>query len=192
MYLKLVAEPSSMNRDDAQPDEAARGCMVDASIRVAKMLGYSDAAGAIRGYLILADAPLSMDGLVEATGYSKSTISTNMAQLERMGIVRRARVPGDKRHYYATIMSIDEGMKVHNKNFRQIMDVTASGAIQGLEHLERAEPGEERDRLNERLSSIREDCDRAKRLADLLDLFKIDDLIEILQGEVRRREADES
>jgi len=187
MYLKLVAEPSSMNRQDARPDEAARGCMVDASIRVAKMLGYSDAAGAIRGYLMTADTPLSLDDLAEVTGYSKSTVSTNMAQLERMGIVRRGRRPGDKKLYYSTIISIDEGRKVHNEIFREIMQILAAGAGEAMENLEAAGGGEEAERLRGRLESIRDDCIGGQRFADLLDQFSFQDLTEILGREVEGR-----
>ena len=187
MYLKLVAEPSSMNREDARPDEAARGCMVDASIRVAKMLGYSDAAGAIRGYLMMSDSPLSLDDLAEVTGYSKSTVSTNMAQLERMGIVRRGRRPGDKRHYYSTIMSIDEGRKVHNEIFREIMQILSAGAEEAMEKLEATGGGGEAERLRGRLGSIRDDCIGGQRFADLLDQFSIQELVEILAREVEER-----
>lgn len=190
MYLKLVAEPSSMNRDDPRPAEAARGSMVDASIRVAKMLGYSDAAGAIRGYLMLAESSLSLDDLAEMTGYSKSTVSTNMAQLERMGIVRRGRRPGDKRHYYSTIMSIDEGRKVHNEIFREIMQILSAGAEEAMEKLEKLEAtggGGEAERLRGRLGSIRDDCIGGQRFADLLDQFSIQELVEILAREVEER-----
>jgi len=34
--------------------------------------------------------------LVEETGYSKSTVSTNMGILERIGLVKRVVIPGDK------------------------------------------------------------------------------------------------
>ncbi|MDF0589754.1 GbsR/MarR family transcriptional regulator [Candidatus Methanocrinis natronophilus] len=187
MYLKLMADPPTMNREDPQPDEAARRSIVDASIRVAKMLGYSDAAGAIRGYLMLSDVPLSLDDLAEVTGYSKSTVSTNMAQLERMGIVRRVRRPGDKRHYYSTIISIDEGRKVHNEIFREIMQILAEGAEKGMEHLEAAGGGQEAERLIGRLGLIRDDCIGGQRFADLLDQFSIQELTEILAREVEGR-----
>lgn len=189
MYLKVVADPLSMRLEEIPPEGAAKRCMVDASIQVANMMGYSDAAGALRGSLILADGPLSMDELVEVTGYSKSTVSTNMAQLERMGIVRRVRKPGDKKHYYATITSIDEGTKAHNENFRQIMQILLTGVNEALELLEKAESSEEIDRLRLGFASFREDCTKAQRLADLLDRFSISELIEILKREVEIREA---
>ncbi|HII07490.1 MAG TPA: MarR family transcriptional regulator [Methanotrichaceae archaeon] len=180
-----------MRLEEIPPEEAAKRCMVDASIQVANMMGYSDAAGALRGSLILADGPLSMDELVEVTGYSKSTVSTNMAQLERMSIVRRVRKPGDKKHYYATITSIDEGTKAHNENFRQIMQILLAGVNKALELLEKAESSEEIDRLRLGFATFREDCTKAQRLADLLDRFSISELIEILKREVEIREAGE-
>lgn len=187
MYLKVVADSSPMIREDATPVEAAKRCMVDASIQVATKLGYSDAAGALRGVLMLADKPRSMDYLVEQTGYSKSTVSTNMAHLERMGIVRRVRLPGDKRYYYSTIISIDEGTKVHNENFRQIMQIIAAGAAKAQEILEGGEEGDDARWLRSRLALVREECSKALTLADLLDRFTITELIDILKLEVEGR-----
>src|SRR5512137_2016489 len=74
--------------------------MVDACVKVANSCGCSDAVGVLRGALILAEGPVSMDDLVEETGYSKSTVSANMSTLERLGLAKRVIVPGDKRYYY--------------------------------------------------------------------------------------------
>ncbi len=86
MYLKVVVDFQLMMREDAAPVEAAKRCVVDASIQMANLLGHSDAAGALIGSLFVADGPLSMDELVEMTGYSKSTVSINMTFLENQGI----------------------------------------------------------------------------------------------------------
>ena len=77
--------------------------IIDACVQSAKIKGYSDACGVLRGTLFLADQPMSLDDLVERTGYSKSTVSVNMNLLENLGIVKRVVVPGDKRSRYATI-----------------------------------------------------------------------------------------
>ncbi|HPS92131.1 MAG TPA: helix-turn-helix domain-containing protein, partial [Methanothrix sp.] len=60
--------------------------MIDAFVKVANSCGCSDAVGVLRGTLFLADRPVSMDELVEKTGYSKSTVSANMSTLERQGL----------------------------------------------------------------------------------------------------------
>ena len=65
--------------------------------------GYSDACGILRGTLFLSDQPLSLDDLVERTGYSKSTVCVNMNLLENLGLAKRVVIPRDKRSRYATI-----------------------------------------------------------------------------------------
>jgi DNA-binding transcriptional regulator GbsR (MarR family) len=189
MYLKFVADLLSMRLEEAPPEVAAKRCMIDASIRMANMLGYSDAAGALRGSLMLADGPLSMDELVEVTGYSKSTVSTNMTLLENQGIVRRIRKPGDKRNYYVAMQSVDETFKAENEKIRQIMQIHIAAIDEAERILEGAERNDEAERLRRLFSSMRVECVKARRLIDLVSPFTMDELIEILEREVRVREA---
>ena len=192
MYLKLVADLLPMRREDFPPEEAAKRCMIDASIQMANMMGHSDAAGALIGSLFMADGPLSMDELVELTGYSKSTVSTNMTPLESQGIVRRMRKPGDKRNYYVVMRSIDETFKAENEKIRQIMQIHIAAIDEAEKILEDAEESDEAERLRRLFSSMREECVKARRLIDLVSPFTIDELIEVLEREVEIREAGRS
>lgn len=190
MYLKLVADISAMRLDESPPEEAAKRCMIDASIKVASILGHSDAAGALMGSLFLAAGPLSMDELVEMTGYSKSTVSTNMAFLENKEIVRRTRKPGDKRNYYLVRQSIEETFKAENEKIRRIMQIRIATIDEAERILDGAE-SDEADRLHRLFSSMKEDCARARRLIELVRQFSMDELVAILNREVEMREAGE-
>jgi len=165
--------------------------MIDASIQIANLMGHSDAAGALMGSLFLADDPLSMDELVEVTGYSKSTVSTNMTHLENKGIVRRIRKPGDKRNYYVAIQSVDETFKAENEKIRQIMQIHIAAIAEAQRILEDAGDSAEAERLRRLLSSMREGCVRVRKLIDLVSPFTIDELTEILEREAAIREAGE-
>ncbi len=180
-----------MRREENSPEEAAKRCIIDASIQMANMMGHSDAAGALIGSLFLADGPLSMDELVEMTGYSKSTVSTNMTLLENQGIVRRIRKPGDKRNYYVAMQSVEETFKVENEKIRQVMQIQIAAVDEAERILEGAGRNDEAERLRRLFSSMRVECVRARRLIDLVSPFTIDELIEILEREGERRGADE-
>lgn len=194
MYLKVVVDFQLMTREDATPVEAAKRCMIDASIKMANMMGHSDAAGALMGSLHLADGPLSMDELVEMTGYSKSTVSTNMNLLENHGFVRRMRKPGDKRNYYIPphgVHGIDDTFKAGNEKMKQFMQIHIDAIGEAEKILEGVEGSDEADRLRRLFSSMKEDCARTRRLIELISPFTIDELIEILEREVAIREAGE-
>lgn len=191
MYLKVVVDFQLMMREDAAPVEAAKRCVVDASIQMANLLGHSDAAGALIGSLFVADGPLSMDELVEMTGYSKSTVSINMTFLENQGIVRRMRRPGDKRNYYIIMKNIDETFKTENEKIRQMMQIHIAAIDEAERILEGAERSDEAERLRRLFSTTRVECVKARKLIDLVAPFTIDELIEILEREVAIREAGE-
>ena len=58
--------------------------IINACIQWARIKGYSDSAGYLRGLAISAKDPVTLDELVQDTGYSKSTVSLNMNQLENL------------------------------------------------------------------------------------------------------------
>jgi len=78
--------------------------IVNACIQWARIRGYSDATGLLRGLTIISKEPASLEDLIQKTGYSKSTVSANMKLLDDLGLVKRIVIPGDRRHLYAPII----------------------------------------------------------------------------------------
>jgi DNA-binding transcriptional regulator GbsR (MarR family) len=74
--------------------------IIDACIRYANTKGWSDAMGVLRGTLFLESDPLSLDELAQKTGYSKTTVRSNMVVLENIGMVRRVVEQVGKQHRY--------------------------------------------------------------------------------------------
>ena len=98
--------------------------MIDACVQAANKKGCCDAVGVLRGTLFLETEPMSMDQLVEETGYSKSTVSSNMNLLETLGLARRVVIPGDKRYHYVLVTdpdSLRKAMLVHIKILHEWM-----------------------------------------------------------------------
>jgi DNA-binding transcriptional regulator GbsR (MarR family) len=64
-------------------------------------LGMTPAYGKLLGWLLICEPPgQSLAQLSEALGLSKGSVSTGMRVLERIGLVRRAAVPGMRGHVY--------------------------------------------------------------------------------------------
>jgi DNA-binding transcriptional regulator GbsR (MarR family) len=165
-----------MDRDEK---DILKRYMVDACVRVANSYGCCDAVGVLRGTLFLADRPISMDELVEETGYSKSTVSTNISTLERQGLVRRVIIPGDKRYHYIPVTDPDSLKKELIANMRQEMQIIIAAMNRTEEDL----------RACENVSSASlEGIDRARRfymqtdlLLDLISRYNTEELIVLLQ-----------
>ena len=56
--------------------------------------------GAIFGAVYLSPEALTLDALVEQVGVSKGAVSTNIRNLERLGIVHKQVKLGDRKDYY--------------------------------------------------------------------------------------------
>jgi hypothetical protein len=62
--------------------------------------GLPRSAGRIFGYLMLAEAPCSLDDLSEVLQVSKASVSTNARLLEQVGVLERTSEPGNRRDFY--------------------------------------------------------------------------------------------
>ncbi len=139
--------------------------IINACIQWARIKGYSDSIGVLRGLAILAEEPISLDELVLKTGYSKSTVSLNMKLLENLGLVKRIVIPGDKRHLYTPIIDLDIVMT-------NMLDAVNREIQLFCEALDRTEKdlkadGAEAGYLLERVAILREFFEQGKKTIDI-------------------------
>lgn len=127
----------------------AREHFIQGVSRIAHFWGFPKAMGAIFGVVYLSEEPVTLDELVQQVGVSKGAVSTNIRGLERLGIVHRKIIMGDRKDYYTAeqdfwkivkgilrereknefnraIMSVGESLKMLEKDFKDIDDVKMS------------------------------------------------------------------
>ena len=68
--------------------------------RISEFWGFPKAMGAIFGATYLSPQPLSLDDLVEQVGVTKGAVSTNVRALERLGMVHKRILMGERKDYY--------------------------------------------------------------------------------------------
>ena len=84
---------------DSQLD-AAHNHFIQGVSRITHFWGFPKAMGAIYGVVYLSPQPISLDELVVKVGVSKGAVSTNIRQLERLGMVHKQLRVGDRKDYY--------------------------------------------------------------------------------------------
>ena len=162
------------------PDEKdiLKRYLVDACIKVANGYGLCDAVGVLRGTLFLAEGPISMDELVEETGYSKSTVSANMSTLERHGLAKRVIIPGDKRYYYIPVTEPDLLKKQMIANARQEMQVIIAAMNRTDEDLKACV--HKSQAALDRIEKARRFYQQMDLLLDLISRYNTEELIALL------------
>lgn len=166
-----------MNQEEK---EALRRHIIDACVKAANNKGCCDAIGVLRGTLFLETEPMSMDKLVEETGYSKSTVSSNMNLLEMFGMARRVVIPGDKRYHYVLVTDPDSlrtSMLTHIKNEIRLILCALDQTEKDLR-----ESGQGAEKIKKRIESIRHFYKQTERLLDLVVKHTTEELIEILEN----------
>ena len=78
----------------------ARTNFIEGMSRISNFWGFPKAMGAIYGAIYLSPVPVSLDDLVIQAGVSKGAVSTNVRQLERLGMVHKHLQLGDRKDYY--------------------------------------------------------------------------------------------
>jgi DNA-binding transcriptional regulator GbsR (MarR family) len=153
--------------------------MIDACVKGANNRGCCDAVGVLQGTLFLTGVPLSMDQLVEETGYSKSTVSTNMGILERIGLVKRVVIPGDKRYHYIPVTDADSLRGDMIANIRQNLQCILKALDRteaDLRAWESPDPS-----VMQRIEEIRHFYRQNDKLLDLISRHNTEDLIQLLE-----------
>jgi HTH-type transcriptional regulator, glycine betaine synthesis regulator len=171
---------------DREENEILKMYMVDAFVKVANSYGCCDAVGVLRGTLFLADRPVSMDELVEETGYSKSTVSANMSTLERRGLAKRVVIPGDKRYHYIPVTEPESLKREMIINMRNEMQVIIAALNRTEEDLKTC--GYRSEAIFERIDNTRRFYMQTDRLLDMISRYNIEELIALLQWGLQEKE----
>lgn len=131
-------------------DEAKR-IMMEHFANTARRFGLSELYGYIYGLLFFEDEPLSLGEIAERTGYSLSHVSTALKLLEKIGLVKRIKKPGDKRAYYTAIKNIREWRKeAYYKKIEEDIRQTRENLLKALKEVENDE-SEEAKKIRQRI-----------------------------------------
>ncbi len=153
--------------------------IVDACVKTANKKGWCDAVGVLRGTLFLAEEPMSMDQLVEDTGYSKSTVSTSMNLLEDMGFAKRVVIPGDKRYHFIPITdpdSLREAMLVNIRSEVQLVMVALDNTERDIRN-----SGTISESILDKVANIRHFYRQTDKLLNIMSKYTTDELIDLLE-----------
>jgi len=78
----------------------AREHFIQGLSRISYFWGFPKAMGAIFGAIYLSPDSITLDELVEQVGISKGAASTNVRNLERLGMIHKQYKVGDRKDFY--------------------------------------------------------------------------------------------
>ncbi len=141
---------------------------------IGQFWGFSKGMGAIYGAVYLSMDPISLDELVEQVGITKGAVSTNVRQLERLGLVHKYVVLGERKDYYTAETDF---WKIVKGILREREKSEFDRAIRTV--------GESLELVTDASDLDEEDAERAlfyqSRLQNLFDFFKsLDNLVATL------------
>jgi DNA-binding transcriptional regulator GbsR (MarR family) len=112
-------------------DSPAESCVpgfVDAMGLFFEEYGVPRIGGRMLALLMLAERPMSLDGVARALRVSRASVSTNARLVLATGLIERASVPGDRRDYY--VFSRDawsHALETEMKGLAAIRRITEQG-----------------------------------------------------------------
>lgn len=178
--------------------------IIDACIKNVQKNGWSDAMGILWGTLFLESEPMSLDILAEKTGYSKTTVRSNMDYLESFGITRRVVGPLGKQHRYkqhryALVTDVEavrpvflsnakEGVNLILKALLQIKKTLGDNSMKETESEASLDKAMQMTELEASLAKSIQSYEETSRILDLISQFTSKELIEILERNKNRKE----
>ena len=89
----------------------ARDRFIEGIGRLATTVGVSRVIGQLYGILFLSDKPLCLNDMVEGLKISKGASSLNIRELERLGVVKKVWVKGDRKDFYEAELDFEKIIK---------------------------------------------------------------------------------
>jgi DNA-binding transcriptional regulator GbsR (MarR family) len=159
--------------------------IIDACIKSAKKNGWSDAMGILRGTLFLESEPMSLDMLAEKTGYSKTTVRSNMNYLENLGMAIRVVGQVGKEHRYKlhrySLVTDPEEMKpaILSAAKEEIHSI-----LQALNQVEKnfKDHSGEAEELSAIMAKTKQFYEEMDKILELMSKYTMKELIEILES----------
>lgn len=116
--------------------------------RITNFWGFPKAMGAIYGAIYLSPTPLTLDNLVEQVGVTKGAVSTNVRLLERLGMIHKHLVIGDRKDYFTAETDFWKVAKgILQEREKSEFDTALRSVNQSLEMVQSAEVGPEEAEL---------------------------------------------
>ena len=170
--------------------QALKRPIIDACIKSAQKNGWSDAMGILWGTLFLESESMSLDMLAEKTGYSKTTIRSNMNYLESIGIARR--VVGHlgkphryKQHRYALVTDVESVRTVALSTAKEEVNLILQALLRirkNLEDKSLEDKSIEEAELEDSLAKEIQSYEEMSKILELIGQFTSIELIEILES----------
>lgn len=159
----------------------ARERVIAAMERSAELYGLKRSYGRLYGTLFFADDPVSLDELVDDTGYAKSTVSTAMQQMEGLHLVHRRSIPGEgKKAFFEAETDlwrvVQQFLKHEVKREIDIMTRALEDAEATLEASDHPQASEDLEKIR----TLHTLYERSERVVDLLTSSSIERLAGLL------------
>jgi DNA-binding transcriptional regulator GbsR (MarR family) len=157
---------------------AARETIIEAMERSADIYGLNRSYGRLYGWLFFADDPVSLDALVEASGYAKSTVSTSLQNMEELHLVYRRSLPGEgkKAFYEAERDFWRVAQAFFQREVQREISIMTEALNEAKQSLEAADSDQAHQDL-EKIHQLEQMYDRSQRLVDLLTSSSVDRLV---------------
>ncbi len=187
IYLNFMSELGNVKYEEIL---AIKMPLVEACIKSAKRNGWGDAMGLIRGILFLESEPMSLDELAEKTGYSKTTLRSNLNSLENFGLVTRVVSPLGKQHRYKqhryALQTDSEAMRLAvQSTAREEIRLILQALNQVEKNLEAR--GVVAENMGLMMSKTRHFYEEMDRVMELMNQFTPNEIIEILEKNINER-----
>ena len=149
--------------------DGAHQNFIEGVSRISRFWGFPKAMGAVYGAIYLSPDPVTLDWLVDRVGVSKGAASTNVRNLERMGMIHRKIIVGDRKDYYTAETDF---WKIIKRILREREKTEFSAALAAVsESLDLVKQAGDEEENHERAAFYRERLQGMKNFFDTLDNF---------------------
>ncbi len=177
--MNVNNDDGGLNADTKVED--AREEVIQAMERSAEIWGLNRSYGRLYGLLFFADRPVSLDTLVEKSGYAKSTVSTSMKEMQRLHLVHRRSIQGEgKKAFYEAEQDFWTVLQEFLRREVQREIDTMMGSLASAENQLQAVDKKQAEQDLEKIQEMQQMYNRSQQLVNLLTSPSVDRLTALI------------
>jgi DNA-binding transcriptional regulator GbsR (MarR family) len=138
---------------------------------MASMFGFRKSVGTIYGYMFCQEKPLNLEAIMVHLSMSKGTVSQGLTFLRKVGAVRLAFVPGDRKEHFIPEISLKKLVAGFLRDQVDPHLVGGEDRLANLEQIVSGIDGEVPEIIEERMKRLRSWQRQAKMLLPIVQKF---------------------
>ncbi len=165
-----------MEQSEENPLDKAKSHIIKAAGWTTQDFGLGRILGEVMAHIYLSETPATLEDMEKSLGLSKAAVSIATRQLDKLNLIERVRVPGDRKAYYKTSEHFAASLRKGILEMVRAKLKTTNDVLSQAETMLNDAEGQDGTKF------LKQRIDRARHIRDRIDAIINNPLLKLIGG----------